>query len=551
VKDKYKVDPTNNPKAMLRFRKAVEVTKKTLSINPVTRFEVPCLMNDMDVNIEVKRDEFEEVIQELVNRIQHPVEKAMELAGVKKENLASIEIHGGGSRVAAVKRKIASIFGKDPTQSLNPDECFALGGGFQAAILSPQYQVNLNVKDVSPHAVYVEYVDHEGNKKHLELFKQFNQVPSTKKLPIKVVRAATIHLYCENEEIGTVQLDTGKDELLLVQVLIRLTPDSLVDVKSAVYHITKEEETSPEEPNKEEPKKDDKKEGEIEPPKEGETTLPKEESAKKIIKTIEVKVNFDFTTSYGLANTMISEMKAQEKEMAIKDELEQKIDDVRNELETYLFRMNNGLTRDFPLYFDPAKKFLYLEKVNEIQDWFSENEFDRLPLQDYESKLQVLKEFGEPALVRKDSREKLPSLIKQYDVQADDLTKRLATKDAKFAHITDEDRAPAKKSIEDFKAWLVKKQEEVEKQALHLEVAFKSFDADFKIKDLTSQVNKVMSKAKPPPPKPEPKPEEAKKESETKQEGESKEVPKAEETHTEAASPEGTSVEAKKPENQA
>jgi hypothetical protein len=162
-----------------------------------------------------------------------------------------------------------------------------------------------------------------------------------------------------------------------------------------------------------------------------------------------------------------------------------------------------------------------------------------------------LKEFGEPALARKDSREKLPSLIKQYDSQAADLTKRLATKDANFAHITDEDRAPAKKAIEDFKAWLVKKQEEVEKQALHLEIIFKSFDADFKINDLTSQVNKVMSKAKPPPPKPEPKPEEAKKEGETKPEGESKEVPKSEETHSEAALPEGTSAEAKPPENQA
>jgi hypothetical protein len=107
------------------------------------------------------------------------------------------------------------------------------------------------VKDVSPYAVSVEFKDIEGNFQQIELFKQFNQVPSTKKLPIKVSRTAQIRLFCENEEIGVIDLDTGIEDVQTVQVLIRLTSNLLIDVKSVCYYITKEEEVSPEEPKNE------------------------------------------------------------------------------------------------------------------------------------------------------------------------------------------------------------------------------------------------------------------------------------------------------------
>jgi heat shock protein 4 len=199
----------------------------------------------------------------------------------------------------------------------------------------------------------------------------------------------------------------------------------------------------------------------------------------------------------------INELKAAEKEMSIKDEHEQKIDDAKNELETYIFRMYNGLTRDFPQYFDPTKKETFLKKVNEIQNWFNENEFDRLTLQEYENKLGALKEFGDEAIARKESREKLPVVIKKFEEQAEELIKRLNTKNSKFEHITKEERFPAKKAVEKFKNWLFKKQQ------THLEISFKKFEAEHKIADLTSQINKIMSKAKPPPP---PKSEEQKQE---------------------------------------
>jgi molecular chaperone DnaK (HSP70) len=146
---------------MLRFRQAADRLKKGLTVNLVIPFEVQNLL-DHDINFLVKREDFEATIADLISRICVPVEQAPEPAGVAKDSLFAIEFHGGASRVAAVKAEIRQIFGRDPTQTLNPDECFALGGGFQAVIVHPHYHVKVNVTDVSQHRVNIEWFEEVG-----------------------------------------------------------------------------------------------------------------------------------------------------------------------------------------------------------------------------------------------------------------------------------------------------------------------------------------------------------------------------------------------------
>jgi molecular chaperone DnaK (HSP70) len=516
TKQKYRLDPSSNPRAMFRFRKSVEVTKKTLSINPVTRFDVPSLMNDVDVSFEVKRDEFESVIVSLVNRIEFPLAEALKLANIESKDLFAIEIHGGGSRVPAVKKKIAAVLGKEPTQSLNPDECFAVGAGFQAAILSPQYKVNLDVKDVSPHSVFVEYLDLDQKRQRIEIFQKFNVVPSTKKVPIKVIRKALITVSTDEDEIGKIEIDTEKEEILLIQVLIRLSPNSLIELKQAAYYVTEE----------------------IEEPAEKEGEEPKKKTVKK-----EIKVKSSYSHSFGLKAGEIAKLKQLEKEMSHKDDLEERTDEIRNELESLIFRLSNGITRDFPEYFDPSKKKEFLAKVLDVQNWFSENEFERLTLAEYESKLNLLKEIGDPAIKRKEARDTLPKVLKDFEEEADNLYNRLTKKDANLSHITQEERDPVIKQIQDFKAWLIQKKEAVEKSPHHLDIPFKKSDAEHKRNDIERAVNTCLAKPKPPPPPP---PKEEPKEGETKEE--SKEADKDSAT-TENNNPPSDNVPQEHPSN--
>ena len=78
ILQKYRIDPRSNPKAMIRLYSAVEKLKKGLTVNPVMSFEVQSLMNDIDVSFLVKREEFEDQIQNLIEKIRPPVESAIE-----------------------------------------------------------------------------------------------------------------------------------------------------------------------------------------------------------------------------------------------------------------------------------------------------------------------------------------------------------------------------------------------------------------------------------------------------------------------------------------
>ena len=579
TKAKYKIDPRTSPRALLRFTQAAEKLKKSLSINPIMPFDVQSCL-DCDINFMVKREEFEAVIQDLIARIEQPIINALKLANVKKEDLFAIEVHGGASRVAAVKAKINEIFGKEPTQSLNPDECFALGAGFQAAILSPQYRVELKVKDVAPHQVMIEWIDDQGEKKTNELFKQFNVVPCTKVVPVKVKRNAHVRLFNEQTgELGTINIDTGTDEVLTVRLKIRLTPDGIIDVIEAIHQIQEEivvkEEPKKEEPKKEEPKKEEakpeekKEEGKTEEKKEESKPEEKKEESKpeekkeeakpeekkeeekpktKIIKK-DIPVNFIFKAHYGLTPDQISKFQAEEKQMFNRDKQEQEIDNTRNELESYIFKMESGINRDFPEYFDPAKKDEYLKKVEEVQMWFSENEFDRLPLNEYQKELRILKEFGEPALNRRKARFEIPNTIADLIHRAEAEKTKLDTKDEKFSHITQEERDGVRKLADEYIAWIKQKQEEVEKAPKHLDAPFKTYEANTKLANVETKVRELFCKPKPtPPPKKEEEKKDEKKEGgaeEEKKEGgaeeekkEGEEAPKTEEKPAADAKPE-------------
>lgn len=477
TKEKYKIDPSKNPRSMLRFTQAAEKLKKSLSINPIMPFDVQSCMNDIDINFMVKREDFEKAIHDLVAKIEEPILKALEIANVKKEDLFAIEVHGGASRVKAVKDKICSVFGKELTQSLNPDECFSLGAGFQAAILSPQFRVDLKVKDVAPHQINIEWIDDQGVKKTNELFKPFNVVPCTKIVPIKVKRTGFVRLFNDQTgELGHVNIETGTDEALLVKLKIRLSSDGIIQVLEATHQTTEEVI--------------------IKDQDQDEANLLSDAEHKKKVVTKDVHVLFNYKPHFGLSKDQIEKYQSEEKKMFRHDQEEIEIDNARNELESYIFSMNTYITRDFPEFFDPSKKDDYLQKIADAQCWFEENEFDRLPLNEYKKQLDSLKQFGEPAMARKNSRIEIPLQIQEFMNQAKNERMKLDNKEEKFNHITENERNAIKKDIDDYSQWLKNKLDEIEKIPKYVDVPFQRNDAQSKINSLEKKVHDLFMKPK-------------------------------------------------------
>ena len=345
---KYHIDPSGKPRAMLRFRQAVEKAKKNLSINPVVQFEVSSFMN-VDISFMVKREEFTDQIKDLLQFLQEPINEAFKISNIKKESIFELQLLGGTTRVTAVKEELTRLFGKKPMKSMNLDECFAIGSAYMAAYLSPRINVPIVVKDISPYSLTARWTENNYNKK-LELFKRCHFIPGSKLFEIKVTKEATIILSNENEDLGKVYIRTGVDHEVKVTLRIRLTQSCTISICEATFE--------------------------------------------KNGKTAEAEVSSLFYDD--IPEEKINEYKSFEKDMTQIENNEKKIDDARNELESEIFSIDNDLKRNLLDFADPDTSQKIQDTLSQVKLWFEANEFDRCDCIEYQERAKILKELVKP-----------------------------------------------------------------------------------------------------------------------------------------------------------
>ena len=204
-KEKHKIDAKTNKKAMYRLVTAAEKTKKVLSANPQAPINIECFMEDIDVKGMMDRSEMLSVAEPLLVKLDALMAEALEGSGLTKDDINSVEIYGGTSRIPAVQDRISAFFAK-PTcsKTLNFDECVAKGCALQCAMLSPAFKVrDFQVNDVTLYpialswsssggaangneAMEVEGENDEAAKpasgSNTVVFSKFNSVPNTKML---------------------------------------------------------------------------------------------------------------------------------------------------------------------------------------------------------------------------------------------------------------------------------------------------------------------------------------------------------------------------------
>jgi molecular chaperone DnaK (HSP70) len=138
---KYKIDVATNARAMLRTTEACQNLKHTLSANAHGNVNLDCLVNDKDVSGKLEREKFVEMVKPLLEQILLPVQRALDMAGVKKEDIGSIEVVGDSHRIPAISEKLNSFFGKQPSKRTNATEVVAKGAAWQCARRSPVFKV--------------------------------------------------------------------------------------------------------------------------------------------------------------------------------------------------------------------------------------------------------------------------------------------------------------------------------------------------------------------------------------------------------------------------
>ncbi|MDD3404380.1 MAG: molecular chaperone DnaK [Hespellia sp.] len=155
------VDLSTDKMALQRLKEAAEKAKKELSSATTTNINLPFITataegpKHFDMNL--TRAKFDELTSDLVEKTAEPVRRALSDAGITAAELGQVLLVGGSTRVPAVQDKVKSITGKEPSKSLNPDECVALGASVQGGKLAGDAGAgDILLLDVTPLSLSIE-----------------------------------------------------------------------------------------------------------------------------------------------------------------------------------------------------------------------------------------------------------------------------------------------------------------------------------------------------------------------------------------------------------
>ena len=153
------VDIRNDAAAMQRVKDEAEKAKKELSSATSTDINLPFLTADADgpkhFEHTLTRAKLEELVADLIDRLDGPVEKALKDAKLTAKDIDEIVMVGGMTRMPAVVEKVKKIFGKDPMQGVNPDEVVAVGAAIQGGVLQGDVK-DILLLDVTPLTLGIE-----------------------------------------------------------------------------------------------------------------------------------------------------------------------------------------------------------------------------------------------------------------------------------------------------------------------------------------------------------------------------------------------------------
>jgi molecular chaperone DnaK len=155
------VDLSTDNMAMQRLREAAEKAKVELSSATTTNINLPFITATSDgpkhFDMNLSRAKFNELTSDLVERTVTPVQNALRDAGITASELKKVLLVGGSTRIPAVQDKVKQLTGQEPSKSLNPDECVALGASIQGGKLAGDAGAgDILLLDVTPLSLSIE-----------------------------------------------------------------------------------------------------------------------------------------------------------------------------------------------------------------------------------------------------------------------------------------------------------------------------------------------------------------------------------------------------------
>ncbi|KAG6551457.1 hypothetical protein Mapa_006880 [Marchantia paleacea] len=545
-KEEYKIDVKSNARACLRLRAGCEKLKKMLSANAEAPLNIECLMDEKDVKGFMKRDEFEGLCASILERVRGPCERALAESKLTVDKISAVEVVGSGSRVPAVMKILASVFGKEPGRTLNASECIARGCALQCAMLSPTFRVReFEVQDSFPFPIALSWKGSapesdtgDETSSNSIVFVKGNPVPCTKMLTFFRSGTFTIDaLYADttelpagtNPKISTFQIGpfspSKPNEKGKLKVKIRLNLHGIVSVESSTL-IEEEEIDAPKVKEATQEVKENNMETDGEKPADAKMddadnqqtdgtgsengaaadekptkmeTEPKPEVAKKK-KTKRTEVPVHEMVPGGLLSPDLQKAQEKEYEMALQDRVMEETKDKKNAVEAYVYDMRNKLYEKLAEYVTEHEREELSAKLQQTEDWLYEDGEDEIKSV-YVAKLAELKKLGDPIVERqKEVEARVPAMMELMD-RVSSLRNAAQSKEAKYDHIAPEDKAKVVAECTKAEDWLKEKKQLQDGLPKASNPVLLSADIKKKTEVLDRFCKPIMTKPRPAPPK--------------------------------------------------
>lgn len=160
-KKQSKIDLSKNVLAMQRVREAAEQAKIELSSTVTTEINLPFITTGKDgaahLQMTLTRAKFNELTDHLVRQTLEPVKMTLADSKLSAQQISRVLMVGGSSRIPAVQKAVKNLLGKEPSRSINPDECVAMGACLQGGVLMGAVK-GLLLLDVTPLSLGIETV---------------------------------------------------------------------------------------------------------------------------------------------------------------------------------------------------------------------------------------------------------------------------------------------------------------------------------------------------------------------------------------------------------
>ncbi|OTA58339.1 heat shock protein Hsp88 [Hypoxylon sp. EC38] len=443
-KGKYRIDITTNPKAMVRVEAAAEKLKKILSANQQAPMNIESLMNDVDVTAMITRQEFEALVEPLLNRVTVPLEQALAEAKLSKEDIDVVELVGGSTRVPAIKERIQNFFGKPLSFTLNQDEAVARGCAFSCAILSPVFKVrDFAVQDIVNYPIEFSWekdVDIPDEDTSLTVFNKGNVLPSTKILTFYRKQPFDLEArYAKPEELpGKISPFIGrfsvkgvkadpKTEFMICKLKARVNIHGVLNVESGYYVEDQEVEEEIKDDKQGEGDKKDPDAMDTDDKKEGEK--PKTRKVKKQVRKGDLPIVAGTTSLDANTKNALTEKEAA---MLMEDKLVADTEEKKNELETYIYDLRNKLDDQYADFASEEEKEQLRAKLTESEDWLYEEGEDATKAT-YIAKMDEIRAMAGPITQRYFDKIEADRQALQAKLDAEAAAKKAAEEEARKA----------------------------------------------------------------------------------------------------------------------